>query len=140
MIGPSDAASMIALTISGNVLNFAKMEPKYARLIGQVGTEIKRTITITREKDYPFSIIEAKAKIGKDVALDVKEFKKEDSDGYILTVTNKRAIAGRYTDTLILRTDNKAKPTLTIPVYGRILSEELQQPRAEPRQANTEEG
>jgi hypothetical protein len=116
------------------------MEPKYARLIGPVGTDIKRTITITREKKYPFSIIEAKAKIGKDVTLDVREFKKEDSDGYILTVTNKRAVAGRYTDTLILKTDNKTKPTLTIPVYGRILSEEKQLPRAEPGQVNTGEG
>jgi hypothetical protein len=116
------------------------MEPKYARLTGHVGTEITRTITITREEEYPFSIVDAKAKIGKNIALGVEEFKKEESDGYVLTITNKKTAAGRYTDTLILKTDSKVKPTLTIPVYGRIIAEELQQHQAKPKQSKADEG
>jgi hypothetical protein len=128
------------LTISGKVLHFAKLEPKYARLIGHVGTEIKQTITITREKDYPFSVVKAKARNGKEITIDVKEFKKENSDGYILTIENKKSVPGRYSDTLVLTTDSKVKPTLTIPVYGRIMSEELQQSQPKPPKTGTNEG
>ncbi len=98
------------------------MEPAYARLVGQAGTDIKKAITITREKAYPFKILEAKARNGNDIAFDVQEFSKADGDGYILTIENKKTVAGRYADTVILTTDSNIKPTITIPVYGQIIS------------------
>jgi hypothetical protein len=44
------------------------------------------------------------------------------ADGYILTIENKKTVAGRYADTVILTTDSRIKPTITIPVYGQIIS------------------
>ena len=101
---------------------FAHLKPAFARLVGAVGTDIQKTITITREKDYPFKILKVKARKGKDIAFDLKEFSKDDGDGYILTVQNRKTATGRYADRLILTTDSSVKPTITVPVYGQILS------------------
>lgn len=120
------ANNRIILSISGKVLNFAKIEPKYARLVGKSGTDIQKKITITREKAYPFKIVQAKARSGKDIGFTIEEFSKEGADGYILTIENKREKAGRYADTLTLMTDSPVKSSLRVPVYGQIV-------RAEPR-------
>lgn len=116
------ANARTALSISGTVLNFARMEPKYARLVGTAGTDIKKSITITREKAYPFKILRVLARNGKDIDFNVQEFSQADADGYILTIQNKKTIAGRYADTVILTTDSHIKPTIRVPVYGQILS------------------
>lgn len=126
------AQSRITLSISGNVLNFAKMEPRYARLVGKAGTDIKKAITITREAAYPFKILQVNARNGKDIAFEVKEFSKTDANGYILTIENKKTAAGRYADTVILTTDSHIKPTISVPVYGQILSAA---PKPEPQPA-----
>ncbi len=110
----------VRLAITGKVLNFAKMEPKYARLVGTAGTDIKKAITITREKAYPFKIVTAKARNGKDIAFDLQEFSKDDGEGYILTIENKKTVTGRYADTVILTTDSQIKRTITVPVYGQL--------------------
>lgn len=104
------------------MLRFARLEPAYARLVGPAGTSIKKAITITREKAYPFKIVKAKARNGKDIAFDVKEFSKADGQGYILTIENIKTAAGRYADTVILTTDSQIKPMITVPVYGQIIS------------------
>lgn len=103
-------------------MQFARLEPAYARLVGEVGTAIKKTITITREKEYPFKILKVNARNGKDIVFDLKEFKKDGGDGYILTIENKKTATGRYADSLILTTDSSIKPTITVPVYGQIFS------------------
>ena len=115
------------------------MEPAYARLIGQAGTDIKKAITITREKAYPFKILDVKARNGKDIAFDVQEFSKADGDGYILTIENKKTAAGRYADTVTLTTDSSIKPTISIPVYGQIISA-APQPASTPPKKNASEG
>ena len=47
--------------------------------------------------------------------------------GYRLVVENTRSEPGSYNDTIIIKTDSRHKPTLRIPVYGRIF--EPQQPK-----------
>lgn len=110
----------ITLSVTGEVINFAQLRPTYARLVGPAGSEVKKEITIIREKAYPFRIVDVKARSGKDIAVAIKELSGDDGDGYILTIENKKAAAGRYADTVILTTDSKIKPTLTVPVYGQI--------------------
>lgn len=114
--------SRVILNVSGSVGEFAKMEPKYARLVGQAGADIHKVITITREKAYPFKILEARARNGKDIAVDIQEFKHVDADGYQVTIANTRMTAGRYADTVVLTTDSPIKRIISVPVYGQILS------------------
>lgn len=133
------ATNRIILSISGKVLIFAKIAPKYARLVGKSGTDIQKTITITREKAYPFKIVQAKARSGKDITFTIEEFSKEGADGYILTIENKREKAGRYADTLTLMTDSPVKSSLRVPVYGQIIRTEPG-PAAAPGIKNTTGG
>lgn len=121
------------------MLNFAKMEPKYARLVGKAGTDIKKTITITREKAYPFEVVGVKARNGKDIVVDVKPFSKAGNEGYVLTIENKKTDAGRYADSVILTTDSTIKPTITVPVYGQIISSASQPEPISPKK-NASEG
>jgi hypothetical protein len=121
------------LNISGEVLLFAKLEPTYARLVGPSGTDVKRTVTITREKAYPFTVLDAKANKGKDIRIALDEFSNDKGDGYILTIENTKTTPGRYADKIILSTDSKVKPTITIPVYGQIIA-----PPPKPKSMSTE--
>jgi len=120
--------SRIVLSISGSVLNFARIEPRYARLVGKAGTEFRKEITIIREKAYPFNILQANARNGKNIAFSIEAFSKDGVDGYLLTIENKRAEAGRYADTLTLITDSPVKSTLKIPVYGQVVPVNRQSP------------
>jgi hypothetical protein len=113
-------------------MNFALVQPTYARLVGRVGSDIRKTVTITREKAYPFKITNVKPRNGKEIAIDLKEFTEAGKSGYQLTIENKKEDAGRYADAVILTTDSKIKPTLTIPVYGQIIAPPTQSPKAMP--------
>ena len=62
------------------------------------------------------------ARNGKDITFDVQAFSREGTEGYIVTIENTRTTAGRYADMVILTTDSSIKPTITVPVYGQILS------------------
>ena len=118
----------LTLSIGGQVLNFATIEPKYARLVGKAGTKIQKEITITREKAYPFTILQANLRNGENIAFTIKEFTANGVDGYLLTIENKRTEAGRYADTLTLTTDSPIKSTLKIPVYGQVIDSQPQAP------------
>ncbi len=118
----------ITLSIGGHVLAFAKIEPKYARLVGKAGTKIQKEITITRQKAYPFTILQANVRNRANVAVTIEEFSANGVDGYLLTIENRRAKAGRYADTLTLTTDSPVKSTLKIPVYGQVISTEPHPP------------
>lgn len=114
------AAPRITFAITGKVLNFARVEPAYARLVGVAGSDIKKTVTIFQEKGYPFKITDAKARNGANITFDLKEFSNASGEGYTLTIENRKTDAGRYADTVILTTDSTIKPTINVPVYGQI--------------------
>jgi len=90
------------------------------KLQGAVGKEIKRTITITANEKYPFKIIEARAKVGKDIRYELKEVKKSGEKKYFLYVENLKKQTGRYYDTIYLKTNKRPLPEITIRVIGNI--------------------
>jgi hypothetical protein len=112
----------IALDITGKVLNFARVDPAYARLVGRVGSTIEKTVTITREKAFPFKIIRANPRNGTNIAVNIHEFNQSGKSGYTLTIENKKKNSGRYADAVILTTDRKIKPMIVVPVYGQIIA------------------
>ena len=106
--------------ITGFVERFADIQPRgIVRLIGYLGSDIKRTVIITPEKKYPFEIKNISAKDGKDFAFELKE-KQANTEGYVLTITNKKKDKGRYYDTLFIDTDSKVKPTIPIRIFGDV--------------------
>jgi hypothetical protein len=108
----------IQLTISGRVDKFVTIKPDRVRLRGVAGEEIKRKVTITPEKKYPFKIVKVSARNGKDIDFELSEESGDQGLVYALLVENKRLQQGRYFDMITLETDSKIQPRLSIRVYG----------------------
>jgi hypothetical protein len=112
------------LVIFGKVKAYISVKPSPVRLMGRYGEDIRATIQITAEKDFPFEIKEVTARDGQQVQL---ELAPNGSDAapkqYRLTVRSTRKEPGVFRDFIMITTDLKEKPTITIPVSGRIFEE-----------------
>ena len=64
--------------------------------------------------------------IGRDIRFQVKEAT-DDQGGYVVEVENIKKDAGAYHDTIVLKTDSKAKKEISIRVYGRLSDPSPQQ-------------
>ena len=90
------------------------------KLQGAVGEQIKRTITIAANEKYPFKIIGARAKIGKDIGYELKQMKHSGGEKYLLHVENMKKQKGRYYDIIYLKTNKRPLPEIIIRVRGNI--------------------
>ena len=108
----------LQLTISGSVDRSVTLKPNRVKLRGVVGDEIKSKVTITPEKKYPFKIVKASARDGKDIHFELSEEKGDEGLVYALVIENKRLQQGRYFDMITLETDSEIQPRLSIRVYG----------------------
>ena len=57
---------------------------------------------------------------GKNVLYKLEEVNKPTEKGYVLHVENTKKDAGRYRDTIVLKTTSEIKPELEIRIYGNI--------------------
>jgi hypothetical protein len=108
------------LVISGQVEKFVSIRPQNANMRGIVGDPIKGTVTIIPEKKYPFKILNLHAQDGKYIKYQLEETKESDTTAYRLNIENLKTDAGRYYDTIILETDSKIRPQISVRVYGYI--------------------
>ena len=106
------------LIISGQVEKFVTIHPQHANIRGMVGDPIKSIVTITPEKKYPFKIVNLRARDGKYIKYELEETEESDTLSYKLNIENLRKNAGRYYDSIILETDSKIRPQLSVKVYG----------------------
>lgn len=106
------------LIISGQVEKFVTIRPLHASLRGYVGEPVKTAVTIVAEEKYPFKIMDVRAKNGRYVKYQLEEVQNSNNQTYELKLENLKQDAGRYYDTIILKTDSKVKPQLDIRVYG----------------------
>ena len=106
------------LVISGPVEKFATIRPQHVSLRGYAGDSIKSKVTIIPEKKYPFKILDARAQKGENINIQLAEVKKSSGQAWELKVENSRQKAGRFYDTIILKTDSEVRPQLNVRVYG----------------------
>jgi hypothetical protein len=90
-------------------------------LRGFTGEQLKREVTIIPVDKYPFKILKARAKNGKDIRFQLQEKKNAKERQYALIVENQRHQKGRYFDIITLETDSKIRPMLNVRVYGNIM-------------------
>lgn len=114
------------LVISGQVETFVTIRPKHANMRGIVGDPIRGTVTIIPEKKYPFKIINSRAKDGKNIKYQLEETTVSDTTAYQLNIENLKTDAGRYYDAIILETDSKIRPQLSVRVYGYVRPRKLE--------------
>lgn len=108
------------LDISGKIDKFATILPEGVRLSGPLGTTIGGKVKIIPQEKYPFSITEVKALDGKNILFKLEETSDPQEKGYLLHIENTKKDAGRYRDTIVLKTSSELKPELQIRIYGNI--------------------
>ena len=122
------AIPKVRLHISGKVKGYVTVSPKYIRLSGPTGQPIQGVVNVTPLDGYPMTIKKVEAQKAEFVRYELQPLAKNPAGkGYRLVVENTRSEPGSYNDTIIIKTDSRHKPTLRIPVYGRIF--EPQQPK-----------
>jgi len=112
------------LTIQGPVNKFVTISPRRVTLHGHIGNRISKSVTIRKEAEYPFKIIEARAQKGKDIKFTWKEYQDIKGVGYRLFIENLRKKKGQYYDSIILKTDSEIQPEIKISIYGNILDDQ----------------
>lgn len=108
------------LVISGSVKPFADITPTEAKLTGNVGQQIKQTVTIAPSNENRFKILEVKAEKGDNIRYDLIEMSQPDGIKYQLTVYNMKKVKGWYIDNIYLKTSSKISPVLKVRVLGFI--------------------
>jgi len=108
------------LTMKGKVNAVVVVAPRYARLHGKVGEPVTAVVRITPVEAYAFKITAVKVKNGQYITYELAEPSAESEGAYLLTVTNTKKDAGRYADTITIKTDSKVRSELKIGVYGNL--------------------
>jgi hypothetical protein len=117
------------IAISGQVEKFVTIRPKYIKLFGHVGEEIKATVTIIPEEKYPFKIMGVRANRGHNILYTLAERDPAEGKGYLLTIRNRKPDMGSYSDVIVLQTDNNIQPEIKITLYGRLLAQAAPKPQ-----------
>ena len=108
------------LIITGSVEKFVTIRPRRISLRGYSGDSIKALVSLIPEKKYPFKILKVSAKDGRNIKFQLEEVELSDNGAYELKVENLKQSPGRYSDTIILETDSKIRPQLSVRVYGNL--------------------
>ena len=108
------------LVISGQVEKFATIRPKYINLRGYAGDTIKATVSLIPEKKYPFKILKVSARKGNNIKFELEEVELSANGAYKLKVENLKQDTGHYYDTILLETDSKIRPQLSVGVHGNL--------------------
>jgi hypothetical protein len=114
------AKPTLSLTITGQVAKLVTIRPKRIRFSGPAGKPLSTSVKIIPEKKYAFKIVEAKAKNGEHITVSIKEEKRSEGTGYVLTVQNLKKDKGSYVDMILLKTTSELRPTIQIRVFGKI--------------------
>lgn len=112
----------VDLIVAGKVNGYVKVMPPYIRLLGRADEDLRTIIQIQPQKEHPFTIKKVSAREGENIRYELKPLGADPAQGgYELVVRNTRKDTGTYRDFITIETDLKEKPTLKIPVSGRIL-------------------
>ena len=65
----------INLTIAGSVEKFVTITPRWVKLSGAAGQELKSDVKIIPEEKYPFKIINVSSKKGANIRVELKKIK-----------------------------------------------------------------
>ena len=108
------------LTLTGEIISAADVNPKIARLVGPAGDAIQTDITITPPAINKFDITGMKAKDGTNIRFKMEKKVKSDPKHFILHISNIKPDPGRYFDKITLKTTSTLSPEISIRVFGII--------------------
>ncbi len=109
--------SRVRLEVVGEVRAYLTIAPKSVRLVGTVNQPLRQNIRITPSEGHPFTITEVKTRQGGNLRYELKPLGRDTKAGYELVVESSSEKPCNYRDLISIRTDNRAKPMITIPVF-----------------------
>ncbi|MEN6474398.1 MAG: DUF1573 domain-containing protein [Syntrophaceae bacterium] len=108
----------LKLLISGEVREFARIDPGAVILKGKAGMEVKAFVTVT--PIHPFTALKAYAREGVHIRVIMQEALVEGRKVYTVIIENTMNVPGTYTDSIIVDTDSPVRPEIAIGVQGEI--------------------
>jgi hypothetical protein len=109
---------VVQLTVTGVVDKFASITPSPVILRGVAGENLSQTVRIIPEAKYPFKLVEARPRDGRNLTVTLSPAAEGGAGGYALLVQNTKGEAGSYTDSVVLKTDSPLKPEIDIRVVA----------------------
>ncbi len=110
----------VYLTIQGVVEKVVDITPKSIVFQGDSGKAIEKTITIIPAPKYPLNILELKFKTGKYLTGKLEKTQINGKPAFNVIVETKKEAVGNFYDKLILKTDSRIKPLITVWVKVRL--------------------
>ncbi len=111
------ASARVRLEVAGEVKAYLTIEPKFVRLSGVINQPLRQNIRITPTEGHVFTITEINIKQNSSLRYELKPLGQDTKAGYELVVENSCETPGNYRDLISIRTDNTAKPLISIPVF-----------------------
>ncbi|MBT8341200.1 MAG: DUF1573 domain-containing protein [Desulfatitalea sp.] len=120
MVSTNDSLQpRIELQLSGPAVQFARIEPNHIVLRGRKDEALQAEATITSNPKYPFRI--SSTKIDNHLAENIDVHMEQRKGIYHIIISNRRSERGSYRGRIMLKTDNAARPVLSLFVQGRIM-------------------
>lgn len=111
---------VVTVSMSGEVRLVARLTPQMISLRGKPGDTISAEMKIVPAAFPDFNITEATAKNGRDIDFTIEKQGTPPDSYFVLTVHNRKSMAGRYFDIIELKTDLDPQRTIKIRVAGYI--------------------
>ena len=108
------------LTIQGSVERVVDINPATLVFQGNSGEIMENTITIIPTPKYPLNILDIKFNKGEHLTHEVKTSQINGKDAYLVMVKTKETAKGNFYDKLLIKTDSKVKPLITVWVKVRL--------------------
>lgn len=115
-----------SLKISGEVTEFAAINPKRAVLKGMVGDTIRQVVTVIPNTKDPFVILHSNTLNQDNFRFSLKETEVDGKKTYEFLVENTKSSVGRYMDKIFIFTDKMERNPITIVVSGDIREKTLE--------------
>jgi hypothetical protein len=110
----------IEVAVAGTVEALAEIEPNQISFMGHAQDLSAVEVVIVPNPKYPFRIEGVTAQNGDNIKFELKERCSDGQGRCVLKVENKRTEKGRYSDSLLVRTDHPMVQEIPIRVVGRI--------------------
>ena len=108
------------MIVTGSVEPFATVRPERVTFRGSIGQQLVSRVQIIPRPDYPFKIMDMRARYGWYIRFNLEEKEDRGRSSYQLTVENTLNEKGRYADTIYLLTDSPIRSRIPIHVIGFI--------------------
>ena len=110
----------LTLSVEGEVMTFAKVFPSRLRMSGLLDQANVKTVAITPSDDFDLKILDASFEDKSDLTCTIEKKKENKETSYILTITSPNKTAGRFKNTLIVKTNHPKIPKIEVPISGYV--------------------